>query len=47
MLGDAGQHFRSDLCAIVEGENEIRPARAGQNTVRGPGLPLYYPTDTQ
>ena len=44
MLGDAREHARTDLFAIVKCEHEVRPAGPSQNLVRT-GLALERPTD--
>lgn len=46
MLGDAGQHARTDLVTVVEGEDEVGPARPGEDAV-GAGLPLDRPADAE
>ena len=42
---DAGKHFGANLLATMKGEDEVRPARAFQNTMRAGG-PLDAPADT-
>ena len=44
---DACQHARPDFILIVKGENDIRPAKAGENLVRTAGFPLYRPADAE
>ena len=46
-LGDTGEHARPDFLAIVEGENEIRPALTGKNAVRCPTLSFDHPTERE
>jgi hypothetical protein len=40
----AGQHFRSDFIAVMEGENVIRPATPAENPMRA-GLANFLPAD--
>ena len=46
MLGNSRQHLRPDILAVMEGENEIRPAIAGERSV-GPRLPLKPPPNAE
>jgi hypothetical protein len=49
-LGDSGQHSRSDLLAVMEGKNEVRPPGSGQGSVRSclaPGGPTDALQDRQ
>ena len=46
MLSNAREHFGADFIAVVEGEDEIWPARAAQSAVRT-RLPFELPPDTQ
>ena len=46
-LGDTGEHARPDFLAIVEGENEIRPALTGKNAVRGSALTFDHPPERE
>ena len=46
MLCNTRQHYGADFVAIMEGENEIRPAITGKCFVRT-GLSLYLPTKPQ
>jgi hypothetical protein len=45
-LCDAGQHARSDLLAVVKGENVVRPPVAHERLVRA-RLALDSPADTE
>ena len=46
MLCNTRQHYGADFVAIMEGENEIRPAITGKCFVRT-GLSLDLPTKPQ
>src|SRR5262245_51702500 len=45
VLRDAGQHARSDLLGVMEGEDEVGRPRTRKDTVRA-RLPLRRPSDT-
>jgi hypothetical protein len=47
MFGNASQHLRPDLFAIMECEYVVRPARASKDAVSGTGLPFDRPTDSK
>jgi hypothetical protein len=42
MPGNTGKHPRTNLLAVMEGENEVGTPRARENAVRT-GLPLHCP----
>src|SRR5215813_384499 len=46
MLGDAGEHARTDLFSVVEGKDEVGPSGAREDTM-GPILPFDAPAHTQ
>ena len=46
MLCDTGKHSGADFLAIVEGEDDIRPSRPGEDAMRT-GLALHRPADAQ
>jgi hypothetical protein len=43
-LGDSGEHARTALFSVVEGKDEVRPARARQDAM-GSVLPFDAPAD--
>jgi hypothetical protein len=45
-LGDPGEHARTDLFSVVEGEDDVRPSGAREDTM-GPILPFHAPAHTQ
>ena len=46
-LGDTGQHPWTYLFVVVEGENKIRPAWPGKNSVGSAVMPFNHPSDLQ
>ena len=47
MLRDPGEHARSDLIGVVEGEGEVRKTTTLQNPVGPLAFALQRPTDLQ
>jgi hypothetical protein len=45
-LGDPGAQARTDLFGVMEGKDDVRPARAREDTMR-PILPFDAPADAQ
>jgi hypothetical protein len=47
MTGDPGKHPRADLLSVVEREDEIRPVRPFQDTMRTSPLTFDDPADAE
>ncbi len=47
LAGDPGEHTRTDLFAIMEREDEVRPVRPFQDAMRTSALSFDAPADPE